>query len=132
MPMTYRRLDVIEITELVRLLRSGESDRTIARVLGHNRRTVIRYRTWATEQGILEGAMPDSRTLDRLLAETLTPPPPPQQTSSVAGYTDMRETIHSHLLIRSACVPWARGPARCDVRHRPMVRSLPPSLRMHG
>lgn len=86
--MTYRRLDVIEITEFVRLLRSGESDRTIARVLGHNRRTVIRYRAWATEQGILEGAMPDSRRLHQLLATTLAPPPPPQQTSSVAGYTE--------------------------------------------
>lgn len=86
--MAYRRLDVIEITELVRLLRGGESDRTIARVLGHNRRTVIRYRAWATEQGILEGEMPDSRTLHRLLAETLSPLPPPHQTSSVAGYTE--------------------------------------------
>jgi transposase len=88
MLMAYRRLDVIEIAELVRLLRSGESDRTIARVLGHNRRTVIRYRTWAREQGLLEGEMPASSALHRLLAETFTPPPPPQQTSSVGSYAE--------------------------------------------
>jgi len=86
--MAYRRLDVMEIIELVRLLRGGVSDREIARLLGHNRRTVIRYREWAQHQGILKGEMPSSMALHRLLAETLAPLLPPQQTSSVEMYTE--------------------------------------------
>ena len=39
----------MDIKELIRLARAGESNCTIARVLGINRRTVIRYRSWASE-----------------------------------------------------------------------------------
>jgi transposase len=76
----------MDILELVRLLRAGESDRQIARLLGHNRRTIIRYRQWATAQGLLEGELPTPAKLQRLLDATLPSPHPPQQTSSVAPY----------------------------------------------
>jgi TetR/AcrR family transcriptional regulator, cholesterol catabolism regulator len=47
-------------TELLALLRAGESDRAIARSLGLNRRTVARYRRWADEIGLLSGATADA------------------------------------------------------------------------
>ena len=47
--MYYRRIATMDIQELIRLLRAGESDRRIAEVLSHNRRTVIRYLQVGTE-----------------------------------------------------------------------------------
>ena len=84
--MAYRRIDTMDISEIIRLLRAGESDRSIARLLGHNRRTIVRYRSWAAEQGLLDGEPMPQIQLQRLLATTLPPPFPPQQTSSVATY----------------------------------------------
>ena len=84
--MAYRRITTMDIGEIIRLLRAGESDRTIARVLGHNRRTVVRYREWAAAQGLLGGELPPAIQLQRLLATRLPSPRPPQQTSSVAPY----------------------------------------------
>ena len=43
----------MDVMELVRLLRMGESDRSIAGSLGHTRRSIARYRAWAQEQGLL-------------------------------------------------------------------------------
>jgi transposase len=76
----------MDISEIIRLLRAGESDRTIARMVGANRRTVVRYREWATAQGLLTGETRAAVDLERLLATTLPTPSPPQQTSTVAGY----------------------------------------------
>jgi transposase len=76
----------MDIHELVRLAGAGESNSTIARVLGLNRRTVIRYRGWANEQGLLTGEVPDPAALHQLLATTLPPVPPPHQISSLARY----------------------------------------------
>ncbi len=78
----------MDIRELIRLVRAGESDRRIAAVLGHNRRTVIRYRQWAADQGLLDGDLPTPAVLQRLVDTTLPPLLPPQQTSSVAPYAD--------------------------------------------
>lgn len=76
----------MEIHELIRLARAGESNSTIARVLGLNRRTVIRYRGWASAQGLLSGEIPDPAALHQLLAATLPAAQPPQQISSVVVY----------------------------------------------
>ena len=86
--MAYRRITTMDLRELIRLLRARESDRQIAELLGHNRRTIIRYRQWATAQGLLTGDLPTPATLQRLLHDTLPPTLPPQQTSSVARYAD--------------------------------------------
>jgi transposase len=95
----------MEINELIRLARAGESNCTIARVLGLNRRTVIRYRGWATEQGLLTSEALDAAALQRLITTTLPAVPPPQQTSTVAGYTEeiaaMRERGMEIAAIRS-------------------------------
>lgn len=76
----------MDVMELVRLLRLGESDRSIAGCLGHTRRSIARYRAWAQEQGLLREALPQAAEVHRLLAQTLPLAPPPQQTSTVAPY----------------------------------------------
>jgi len=86
--MAYRRMSTMDIRELIRLLRAGESDRRIAEVLGHNRRTIMRYRRWATEQGLLAGALPSPARLHDVLTTTLPASLPPQQISTVARYAE--------------------------------------------
>jgi hypothetical protein len=58
----------------------------VAKALGIDRKTVARYRTWAQEQGLLEGSLPSLGELQRLAEETLDSSPPPQNTSSVEHY----------------------------------------------
>ncbi|HUZ29995.1 MAG TPA: hypothetical protein VMU90_12180, partial [Solirubrobacteraceae bacterium] len=86
--MASRRIATMDIRELIRLVQAGESDRRIAQLLGHNRRTVIRYRQWAAAHGLLTGDLPTPATLQRLASTTLPPLLPPQQTSSVASYAE--------------------------------------------
>ena len=79
----------MDVMELVRLLRMGESDRAIAACLGHTRRSIARYRVWAQEQGLLQKEeAPTAAAVHRLLAQTLPVTPPPQQTSTVATYRE--------------------------------------------
>ena len=78
----------MEIVELIRLLRAGESDRAIVPLLGLNRRTIARYRRWARAHGLLDGPMPTGGRVQQLLTATLPPPLPPQQVSTVAAYAD--------------------------------------------
>jgi transposase len=86
--MANRRIAIMDLVELVRLLRAGASDRTLTQVLRHNRRTITKYRVWAQEQGVLdaEGTLPTAAALQRLRAATLPPTPPPQQLSSLEPY----------------------------------------------
>lgn len=84
--MSNRRIATMDVMELVRLLRMGESDRSIAGCLGHTRRSIARYRAWAAGQGLLRGALPTPAEVHRLLAETMPLAAPPQQTSTVATY----------------------------------------------
>ncbi|MDQ2742824.1 MAG: IS21 family transposase [Chloroflexota bacterium] len=103
--MANMRITTMDISEIIRLLRAGESDRMIARMVGTNRRTVVRYREWATEQGLLEGELPAIGDLQRLLTTTLPAVLPPQQTSTVARYGEeikqMRERGMEMAAIRS-------------------------------
>jgi len=78
----------MDIHEIVRLLRDGASDREIRGLVGLNRRTVARYRRWATEQELLAGPLPDVSELEARLQATLPVVLPPQQTSTVAAYQD--------------------------------------------
>jgi transposase len=54
-----------------------------------DRKTVGRYRTWAVDQGLLEGLLPSLEELSRLLEETLKSNPPPQNVSSVEPYREL-------------------------------------------
>jgi transposase len=81
----------MDLVELVRLLRAGASDRTLTRVLRHNRRTIAKYRAWAEQQGLLgddAGDLPTASVLQRAHHATLPVIPPPQQRSTVEGYRD--------------------------------------------
>jgi transposase len=84
--MANRSVSTMDIVEVIRLVRSGASDHMIREVLGPNRRTVAKYRAWASAQGLLEGPMPDAGTVQRLLSATLPPALPPQQVSRLAPY----------------------------------------------
>ncbi len=49
----------MDVQELVRLVGDGASDREITTLVGLNRRTVNRYRRWATDQHLLDGPLPN-------------------------------------------------------------------------
>jgi len=77
------------LRDLIHRVRSGESDRRIARDLDISRSTVRKYRKWAEAQGCLEPgtSMPD----DTILATALgSGPHPPRTVSSIEPY---RETV---------------------------------------
>lgn len=79
----------MEIQEVVRLLRTEASDRTVSELLALNRRTVAKYRAWAAREGLLApepGPLPAAAELERRLRAAFPSVPPPQQLSSVAGY----------------------------------------------
>lgn len=86
----------MDIVEVIRLVRSGASDHTIREVLGHNRRTIAKYRAWASAQGLLEEPMPEAGTVQRLLTRTLPPALPPQQVSRPTPYRAEIAALWSH------------------------------------
>jgi transposase len=84
--MPGKRKATMDIREMLRRLRQGESNRAVAEAMHIDRKTVGRYRTWADEQGLLEGRLLSLGDVHQLLEETLSSPPPPQNTSSVEPY----------------------------------------------
>lgn len=76
----------MDIRELIRHLRANDSDRAVGRDTGIDRRTVQRYRIWATEHQLLTGPLPTLEELQRLVHQTLSTPPPPQMVSSVEPF----------------------------------------------
>lgn len=87
--MANRRVTTMDLKELIRLLRAGASDRRIGKLLGHTRRTVQRYRSWASEQGLLAGEVPPLAEVQQRVAATLPAAVPPQQTSTVQPYAEV-------------------------------------------
>lgn len=63
-----RRIDVLDIREVLRRLRLGETARQVARDLGLARGTVAKYRRWAEEEGLLvaEGLADPAEMIRRL------------------------------------------------------------------
>ena len=87
--MSGRRSKTVDVREILRHLRTGESDRAVARATKIDRKTIARYRSWATEHELLAGPLPALGELQRLLAETMGGAPPPQNESSVEPYRDV-------------------------------------------
>ncbi len=87
--MPSNRKETMDIREMVRRMQKGQSDRAIAKALQIDRKTVGKYRSWATEQELLEGELPALGALQALLDETLSPPLPPQNTSTVEPYREL-------------------------------------------
>ena len=79
----------MELRELLRHLQTEPSNRQVAATLGLDRRTVGRYREWATAQQLLDGALPPLEELQMLVETTLREPLPPQNISSVAVYREV-------------------------------------------
>lgn len=83
----------MNIQEIIRRLRAGQSDRAIHQDTGLHRKTIKRYRQWAEEQNLLEGEMPDLEMLQQLLETTLPQTKPPQNVSSVEPYRELVERL---------------------------------------
>jgi len=83
--MSERRLNLMDIREMIRHIREERSDRQVGKDVGVDRRTVKRYREWAQEQGLLEvcrmGAA--QRNTSSLLRES----PRPSSRRAVARFT---------------------------------------------
>ena len=95
---------MLDIREMVRRIQAGDGDRRIARDMQVSRKTVTKYRTWATQVGFHDGALPDPETLQARLAETLPVVSPPTVASSVV---DFRDPI----------VAWRREGVECRAIH---------------
>jgi transposase len=80
------------LRDLIHRLRSGESERRIARDLNMSRTTVAKYRAWAQSQGYLEPDrwLPDEATL---LASLGAAPRPPQAPSGVEPYHEVVQEL---------------------------------------
>lgn len=78
----------MDIRELLRYLQTEASDRSIGRALGMDRRTVSRYRHWATSQGLLEKPLPSVEELQAIIDATLSETLPPQNVSTVEPYRE--------------------------------------------
>ena len=69
--MTIWRLTTMDLHELLRRLRAGESRNAIVRAMHVSPHTIAKYHHWAEAQGLLSGSLPDLTTLDALRAQTL-------------------------------------------------------------
>ena len=85
----------MDVREVLRHLQTTTNLSATQRATGLNRRTLMRYRAWATEQGLLAGPLPPLEALRRLAAQTLTPPAPPQTVSTVEPYRDLVLDLHA-------------------------------------
>jgi len=79
----------MDIRHLLRHLQATSNISAIQRDTGLNRRTILRYRTWAATHGLLEGSLPSLEELQALLTVTLPTPAPPQTISSVEPYREL-------------------------------------------
>jgi|SRR3990172_5743590 len=71
--MNLWRLTTMDLHELLRRLRAGETRAAISRAMNLSVNTVKEYRRWAEAQGLLTGALPDLATLERLRQQTYHP-----------------------------------------------------------
>jgi len=94
--MTIWRVTTMNLHELLRRLRAGESRNAIVRAMHVSPNTVKEHRRWAETQGLLSGTLPDLTTLEALRAQTSRAdraPRHPNQ-SSIEGYrAEMAELL---------------------------------------
>lgn len=81
------------VRAILRHLQSTTNLSAMQRATGLNRRTLMRYRAWAREQGLLAVPLPSLEELHHLAARTLTPPAPPQTVSTVEPYRAVVEAL---------------------------------------
>lgn len=67
--MASRRKNVLDVREMVRRFRFGQSDREVAREVGTNRRTVAKYRKFAAQEGWMGGTeLPTAAQIEARIA----------------------------------------------------------------
>jgi transposase len=88
-----RTLMSLDVRELIRRLRAGESDRAVSRAQRVARKTVTRYREMAEREGWLEGRLPTVETLDRRLRAMMPPSNLPRQPFKAAPYRAVIERL---------------------------------------
>jgi len=86
------RLSTMDLQELLRRLRVGESRGAIVRAMKMSPNTVKTYRRWATQQGLLEGELPDLTTLEALRRQTYSSPARPRH-PNVSSLEEYRAEI---------------------------------------
>lgn len=91
--MAGRTLMTLDVRELIRRLRAGESNRAVARALSIARQTVVRYREIAGAQGWLSGEMPALDALDRQLLLMMAPSHLPRQPFKAASHRVVIERL---------------------------------------
>lgn len=96
----------MEIREIVRQWRVGESIQAIARNTGVHRTTIRRNQGWAERGGLLRGEAFPARQREELASEAFKPNLPPQQVSSVAPYQALVEAMLKEAL--DGAVIWRR------------------------
>ena len=79
----------MDIRELLLHIRAGSSDRQIQRDTQVDRRTIKRYRDWASAQGLLADLLPSLEELQVLTERTMPKQTPPQNVSTVEPYRDL-------------------------------------------
>lgn len=94
--MAGRRLRNMDVREVIRQLQMGQSIRLVARRLGINRRTVVKYRRFAIEHNLLEGVLPEDSILEKTLREWERKIP--SQVSTVEPYREIVTSIHQERL----------------------------------
>jgi hypothetical protein len=119
----------MDMRELLVHMRSGSGNRQIAEDMGIDRRTVGRYRTWAEEQGLLEGALPSLGELLALLEQTMPTHHPPQNVSTVEPY----RALVARLVKENVEIAAIRKRLMLFLRPGAACRSFrPPSARRHN
>lgn len=91
--MAGRRIDVLDVRELIRRVRLGDGVRRIARDMGVSRKTVAKYEKWASEQGLLAGPLVDSGPLKQRLDETRPVAPPPRGAFKAQRYREQIQAL---------------------------------------
>jgi transcriptional regulator with XRE-family HTH domain len=83
----------LDVREILRRLRAGETDRAVAQALGVARRTVSRYRRMAEAEGFLKGPLSSPEVLDRWLKERMPESRFAQQVYKAAPYREAIEGL---------------------------------------
>lgn len=119
------RLNLNSICDIVYRLRRGQSERAIAKDLGHSRHTIRRYHQLAEEKGYLD-PLCGVPAPDEILRELGPPPSAPVIVSTVNPYRSVVEqllkagvemaTIHSRL-VREHCYRGSYSSVKRFVRH---------------
>ena len=96
----------MDIREILRQVRAGESDWQIHKAVGVNRRTIRKYREWAQHEGLLSGALLPIEELEKRLQQSFPETSPPHQQSTLEPYRELVEKLHGEGV--SGKVIWQR------------------------